>query len=53
MMYYNSILSNELVDRLSFVRQLNIERLCKDCIFGKHIIYSFTDIKDLEKDIFK
>ena len=32
-------MSNGLVNRLSFVRQLNIERLCKDCIFGKHITH--------------
>ena len=39
------MLSNKLVDSLNIYRELNIESLYEDYIFGKHIAYPFNDIR--------
>ena len=41
-------MSNKLIDSLNIYRELNIEDLCKDCIFGKYTAHPFNNIKQLE-----
>jgi len=45
------MIAENLVDRLNIYGELSIERLCKDCIYGKHTTHPYYDSKSREKEI--
>jgi len=48
-----TMFSKRLVDGLNIQRNLEIDGLCKDCIFGKHIAHSYNDNGVRERDLLK
>jgi len=45
------MMAENLVDGLNIYSKSSIERLCKDCIYGKHTTHPYYDSKSREKEI--
>jgi len=47
----HQMITENLVDELNIYGKSSMGGLCKDCIYGKHVVYPYNDNKSREKEI--